>query len=132
MAIARTTPSARPHPVTAVHRAERGVALGPVTELARQKRTVVRVGEIELLVIFHRRRFTVVENRCPHAGAALDDARVSRGALTCSAHFHRYPLDGGPCLGGPTHRIGGRLHTVPTRDIDGCLYADVDAAQRSG
>lgn len=130
MAFARTTPSARSHPVSGIDRGEHGVALGPVTELARRKRTVVRVGDIELLVIFHRGRFTVVPNRCPHAGAALDDARISRGTLTCSAHFNRYRLDGGACVSGP--RGGGRLHMVPTRDVDGCLYADVDAAHRAG
>jgi nitrite reductase/ring-hydroxylating ferredoxin subunit len=110
------------------------VALGPVDELARRKRTVVRVGGIELLVIFHRRRFTVVENRCPHAGAALDDARISGRTLTCSAHFHRYPLGGGSCVGRPRHQVGrgGRLRPLPTRDVDGCLYADIDAAQRTG
>jgi nitrite reductase/ring-hydroxylating ferredoxin subunit len=133
MTFARTAPSARPHPVIGIDRGEHGVALGPVDELARRKRTVVRVGDIELLVIFHRRRFTVVENRCPHAGAALEDARISGRTLTCSVHRHRYPLGGGSCVGG-THRVGrgGRLRPLATRDVDGCLYADVDAAQRAG
>ena len=116
------------------YRCEHGVALGPVSELARRKRTVVAVGELELLVIFHRKRFTVVENRCPHAGAALDDAHVTGRTLTCAAHSYRYPLRGGACVVGPRGRgrHGGFLRTLPTREAHGCLYATVDAAQRAG
>jgi hypothetical protein len=33
-----------------------------------------------------------------------------------------------------SHRVGGggRLRTLAARDVDGCLYADLDAAQRTG
>lgn len=134
MAFARTAPPARPRPVIGIDRGEQGVALGPTNELARRKRTVIRVRDIELLVIFARKRFTVVENRCPHAGAALDDARISWRTLTCSAHFNRYLLSGGACVGGPARRVGGggRLRTLPASDVDGYLYADLDAARRTG
>ena len=130
MAFARRAPAVRSHPVTGIDHGEEGVALGPANELARRKRTVITVGDIDLLVIFHRKRFTVVENRCPHAGAALDDARISWRTLTCSAHSNRYLLSGGACVGGPTHRVGGggRLRTLPVRDVDGYLYADFDPA----
>jgi hypothetical protein len=33
-----------------------------------------------------------------------------------------------------SHRVGGgsRQRTLPARDVDGYLYADLDAAQRAG
>ena len=129
----RIAPSAR-NLVGGAHLCEHGVALGPVSELARRKRTVVSVGKLELLVIFHCKRFTVVENRCPHAGAALDDAHVTRRTLTCAAHSYRYALGGGACVAGPRRRggEGGCLRTLPTREAHGCLYVTVDASQWAG
>lgn len=107
------------------------VALGPVTEFAQQKRRVVSVAGLKMLVIYHRRWFTVVENRCPHLGARLDHARISMRTLTCTAHFCRHSLvDGKPV---PTPRCGldhgGQLTMFTTRVVDGRLYAVVDRAR---
>ena len=129
----RAGPEDSPEGNSPEDRPEDTVVLGSIKQLARQQRVVVRVGERELLVIFHGKRFTVVENRCPHSGAALDDARVTRRTLTCAVHSYRYALDGGACVAAsqPWGR-GGRLTTFPTRVVDGFLYADVDSARRAG
>lgn len=104
------------------------VALGPADVLARQKRCVVAAGGLELLVIFHRKRFTVVENRCPHLGARLADARVSRRSLTCPLHSHRYSLDDGTFMSAPGYVAdrNRRLNLFSTQVVDGCLYAVID------
>jgi nitrite reductase/ring-hydroxylating ferredoxin subunit len=106
------------------------VALGPADILARQKRCVIAADGFEFLVIFHRKRFTVVENRCPHIGAKLADARVSRRSLTCSLHSHRYSLVDGTFLSAPSHVAdrNRRLTLFSTRVVDGWLYAVVDRA----
>ena len=104
------------------------VCLGSVAELARHKRTVVVADGLELLVLCVRRRFTVIENRCPHLGLPLDDARVVGRTLVCASHGYKYSLsDGGHipgwrCPGGDV----GRLRLVPTRVEDGSVYAVVD------
>lgn len=133
MAFLRTGPSTS-RPVVGTDHGQQGVVLGCAADLARRKRTTVSVDGLLLLVIFRRKRFTVVENRCPHAGAALDDARVMGRTLTCAAHSYRYPLTGGACVSGPRYSRmrGGCLRTVPTREVDGCLYAIVDQAERCG
>ena len=106
---------------------DREVALGPATVLARRKRCVVTVDELALLVIFHRRRFTVLQNRCPHLGAELDGARIFGRSLTCPRHSYRYSLVDGTlqsaprCLG----RLDGRLTIYSTRVVDGWLYASI-------
>jgi nitrite reductase/ring-hydroxylating ferredoxin subunit len=109
------------------------VVLGPVALLARRRRSVVTAGELELLVIFHRRRFTVVESRCPHVGASLDDALISRRSLTCSLHGYRYSLVDGAFVSAPRCSAGstGHLKVFSTRVADGYLYAAVEGAPRT-
>jgi nitrite reductase/ring-hydroxylating ferredoxin subunit len=91
---------------------------------------VIAAGGFEFVVIFHRKRFTVVENRCPHRGVKLADARVSRRSLTCSLHSHRYSLVDGTFLSAPNYVAdrNRRLTMFSTRVVDGCLYAIVDRA----
>jgi nitrite reductase/ring-hydroxylating ferredoxin subunit len=109
------------------------VVLGPVALLAQRKRSVVTAGGLELLVILHRRRFTVVENRCPHVGASLDDARISRRSLTCSLHGYRYSLLDGAFVSAPRCLAGStsRLKMFSTRVADGYLYTFVEHAPRA-
>jgi nitrite reductase/ring-hydroxylating ferredoxin subunit len=106
---------------------ERLVALGTVRELSRSKRSVVIVDGIELLVLCARRRFTVVENRCPHLGLPLDDARVVGRTIVCNAHGYKYALADGAHIPGWRCPSGqtGRLRLIPTRVHDGVLYAVV-------
>jgi nitrite reductase/ring-hydroxylating ferredoxin subunit len=110
------------------------VPLGPITEFSRRKRQVVTVGGLQLLVIFGRRRFTVIENRCPHLGARLDNARIGRFTLTCPMHSFRYSLTSGAYDPGPRCRSvqGGRLTLLPTRAKNGWLYAIVGRSLMSG
>jgi nitrite reductase/ring-hydroxylating ferredoxin subunit len=109
------------------------IPLGPVIELARAERQVVIACGLELLVIFKRRRFTVVENRCPHLGARLDNARIGRYTLTCPMHSFRYSLADGARDPGPRCRpaASGRLTLFPTRVVNGWLYA-ADVRARTG
>lgn len=111
-------------------RADTLVLLGSAEELARRKRAVVVQDGLELLVLCVRRRFTVVENRCPHLGLPLDDARVVGRTLVCSAHGFKYGLGDGAHVPGwrcPTGQAG-RLRLFATHVEDGCLYAVVPTA----
>lgn len=104
---------------------ERVVPLGNVRELSRSKRSVVLVDGVELLVLSVRRRFTVLENRCPHLGLPLDDARVVGKTIVCNAHGYKYALTDGAHIPGwrcPSGSVG-RLRLIPTRVEDGVLYA---------
>ncbi|MBB3636256.1 MULTISPECIES: Rieske 2Fe-2S domain-containing protein [unclassified Mycolicibacterium] len=109
---------------------EWAIPLGAADVLARHKRCVIEADGFEFLVIFHRKRFTVVENRCPHIGAKLADARISRRGLTCSLHAHRYSLVDGTFLSAPSYVAdrNRRLTLFSTRVVEGCLYAVLDRA----
>jgi nitrite reductase/ring-hydroxylating ferredoxin subunit len=116
------------HTAAAVDDVADEVALGPVTDLARRKRHVVAIGGLELLVIFHRKRFTVVTNRCPHRGGRLDTGHIRWRTLTCPQHAYRYSLVDGRSVAAPGCAAGrgGRLTMIPTRVVDGFLYASLD------
>jgi nitrite reductase/ring-hydroxylating ferredoxin subunit len=130
MQIVRTShpPQVHTPPADSADSGHSYLALGPVSVLARQKRCVVKVGGLELLVIFHRRRFTVLENRCPHLGAGLADAPVSRRSVKCPLHSHRYSLVDGTFMSAPGYVAGSNrpLTLLPTRVVEGCLYAAID------
>jgi nitrite reductase/ring-hydroxylating ferredoxin subunit len=104
---------------------QRLVPLGAVAELSRSKRSVVIVNGQQLLVLCVRRRFTVLENRCPHLGLPLDDARVVGRTLVCPGHGYKYALADGARVAGWRCPSGGgeRLALVPTRVEDGLLCA---------
>jgi nitrite reductase/ring-hydroxylating ferredoxin subunit len=116
--------------VTAPQTQHRVVALGVAEDLRWSKRSVVVVDGRELLVLCVRRRFTVVENRCPHLGLPLDDGRVVGRTLVCSGHGYKYALDDGARIPGwrcsPSPRE--RLTLVSCRVDDGVLYAELPAS----
>jgi nitrite reductase/ring-hydroxylating ferredoxin subunit len=103
---------------------QRRVALGTVDELRHAKRSVVTVDGRELLVLCVRRRFTVVENSCPHLGQPLDDARIVGRTLVCSSHGYRFALTDGAHIPGwrCSSRDVGRLTLLTTVEEDGVLY----------
>jgi nitrite reductase/ring-hydroxylating ferredoxin subunit len=108
------------------------VRLGSVAELSRAKRIVVVADVVELLVLCVRRRFTVVENTCPHLGLPLDDGRVVGRTLVCAAHGFKYALSDGAHIPGWRCPAGqaGWLRLFPTRVEDGSLYAVLDRSAR--
>lgn len=106
---------------------QRVVALGDVEELRRAKRSVVDVSGRELLVLCVRHRFTVVENKCPHLGLPLDDARVVGRTLVCGGHGYKYALDDGRRIPGwrCSSANGERLTLITTVVDGGVLYAEL-------
>ncbi|QIX52631.1 Rieske (2Fe-2S) protein [Rhodococcus sp. DMU1] len=76
--------------------------VGHVEELFSRGRAVVPVGpdELPVLVVKTRRGLFAVTNRCPHRGASLDDAEVSRSTITCALHEYRFDLRSGRVTGG--------------------------------
>ena len=117
--------------VSLEHQQQRLVALGNVDELRRSKRTVVVVDGRELLVLHVRRHFTVVENRCPHLGLPLDDARIVGRTLVCSMHGYKYALADGAHIPGWRCPSGGagRLTLLATSIEGGVLYAVLSAVE---
>jgi len=100
------------------------LSLGAVNDLRKAKRSVVAVDGRELLVLCVRKRFTVVENSCPHLGRPLDDARIVGRTIVCSSHGYKYSLADGAAIPGwrCSASGGGRLTLLPTVVEDGVLY----------
>jgi nitrite reductase/ring-hydroxylating ferredoxin subunit len=111
------------------------VRLGRVADLARRKRTLVVVDGVELLVLCVRRRFTVVENRCPHLGSSLANGKIVGRTLTCAAHGYKYALEDGALIPGwrSSARHSLRLAVLATEVKAGSLLVNIgDVLSRHG
>ena len=58
---------------------------------------MLRVGALGASVVVVRTRKGVVafEDRCPHRGRTLADARIVRDQVQCAGHGWRFRIDGG-------------------------------------
>jgi nitrite reductase/ring-hydroxylating ferredoxin subunit len=81
---------------------------GPVTfkrvmeleRLASSTKVPVQVGSWPVLLIRTENAVHALLNSCPHAGAALTEARIRRGAIICPAHGGAFLVTDGQCVGG--------------------------------
>lgn len=56
------------------------------SELGDRKPILVRVGQVDLVVIRYDEQLSVLYGRCPHRGAPMDEARVEGDSLVCVEH----------------------------------------------
>lgn len=91
---------------------------GPADRLLSEGRALAYAGETEVLVVRTRRGIFAVENRCPHLGRHLTDAKVSGRKLTCRGHNRGFDLASGK----PTGRLLPR--EPPLRMFDVALIDD--------
>lgn len=62
------------------------------------------------LALFHTSSgIRAVKNRCPHAGARLDDGILRKDKLTCIWHGWQFNLTNGKCL----NQANARLRLLP-------------------
>jgi nitrite reductase/ring-hydroxylating ferredoxin subunit len=88
------------------------VAVAKWSELSDRKPILVRVGDVDLLVIRYGDQLSVLYGRCPHRGAAMNEARVEGDSLVCIEHGWDFRFTTGvsdanaaDCL----HRFASRL-----------------------
>ncbi len=93
-----------------------------VEDLADGKLRVFRISEGRSIVVIRRQNtFTACENRCPHAGAPLDDALIRGNTLTCVWHGFQFDLCSGACLEEPDEKP---LSLLSLCIRDGKVYLD--------
>lgn len=63
----------------------------------------------------------VVDGRCPHAGAPMEDGWLHEGAVVCPWHRYRFSPRDGRCENNARYR----LPTYPTTVVNGRVIADV-------
>jgi nitrite reductase/ring-hydroxylating ferredoxin subunit len=63
----------------------------------------------------------VVDGRCPHAGAPMEDGWLHDGAVVCPWHRYRFSPRDGRCENNARYR----LPTYPTTVVNGRVIADV-------
>lgn len=74
------------------------VALERLLNLHDGYRRVFRVAQRDVLLLVAEGRSFLLENRCPHQGAALHGATLSGRTLRCGRHGVEFDLDSGRAL----------------------------------
>lgn len=69
--------------------------VGDAAEVQRRRRTVVSVGDDEIVVIAHDGGLFAMDNRCIHRQRELNKGVVLRGRLVCPGHQWAFALDTG-------------------------------------
>jgi nitrite reductase/ring-hydroxylating ferredoxin subunit len=91
---------------------------------AAPSRPVHGGGAGRVLAVFRDRdtaATVVVDGRCPHAGAPMEDGWLHDGAVVCPWHRHRFSPRDGRCENNARYR----LPTYPTTVVNGHMIADV-------
>ena len=79
-------------------------------------------GAGRVLAVFRDTAATVVvDGRCPHAGAPMEDGWLHDGAVVCPWHRYRFSPRDGRCENNARYR----LPTYPTTVVNGRVIADV-------
>jgi methylamine---glutamate N-methyltransferase subunit C len=93
-------------------RGDEELAIARWSALGDRQPTMVRVGEVELVLVRDGDALSVLYGRCPHRGAPMGDARVEGESLLCAEHGWDFRLDTGvseanteDCL----HRFASRI-----------------------
>ncbi len=101
------------------------VLAGPVDELRRLGRKVVRVGRTPVLVLYVDGVWHAIDNRCPHMGFPLHRGDLEDGILACHWHHARFDVTCGATLDpwaddAETWQVyveGGNVYVDPARPV---------------
>ncbi|MAG36349.1 MAG: hypothetical protein CL878_08905 [Dehalococcoidia bacterium] len=109
-------------------------------DLPANRREVVRVGSLKVLLVNHQDRILAFEDRCPHLRLPLKPAKITDDfSLVCAWHHSTFDLNTGnveawspwPALMGPTLAFLRRnskrsLQMWPTRLQDGYIWVGME------
>lgn len=73
------------------------VEAGPVDRLAKERKRVVRVGDVDVLVLWHEGAPHALANLCVHKERELARGTIFSGRIVCPGHQWAFDLDTGWC-----------------------------------
>ncbi|HSL58215.1 MAG TPA: Rieske 2Fe-2S domain-containing protein [Acidimicrobiales bacterium] len=77
--------------------AEAWVEVTTTAQLARERKRVVRAGDVDVVVIWHDGAPYALANRCVHKDRELARGTVFSGRIVCPGHQWAFDLDTGWC-----------------------------------
>ncbi|HEX8339437.1 MAG TPA: Rieske 2Fe-2S domain-containing protein [Tepidisphaeraceae bacterium] len=94
-------------------------------ELKEGEGKSVEIDGHRLAVFLHEGRVSVIDDRCPHAGASLSAGWIDRGCAVCPLHAWAFDLRDGKLQG--TGAVGVDVYASRAIDHDGkkLIQADV-------
>ena len=70
-----------------------------VSDISPEKPYVFHLKDkIEIVIFQHENNYFALENRCPHAGARLNEGILKDNILTCIWHGWQFDIESGQCL----------------------------------
>ena len=88
-------------------------------EVSEGRGMVVEADGTRLAVIRSGDSYSVLFDRCPHAGGSLGSGWVEEGAIVCPLHRWSFRLRDGRCLDVP----GNSAHVIESRVASGQVFA---------
>lgn len=110
----------------------------PVDSLPENERKVVKVGERNILLLYHDSKLFAVDNICPHLKLPMKKGKITEdGAIVCPWHHSVFDLCTGdvkewspwpPVVGKALSLISGSkdLSVFPVRVEEGSIWVDVE------
>ena len=110
----------------------------PVDSLSEDERQVVKVGEHNILLLYHENQLIAIDNKCPHLKLPLKKGQItSDGALVCPWHKSAFDLCTGevkqwtpwpPIVGKALGMINNEkaLSVFPVKVEEGDIYVEIE------
>jgi nitrite reductase/ring-hydroxylating ferredoxin subunit len=76
------------------------VSVGPINRLKREKRSIFRFQQKQVLLLWMNEQFFAIDNKCPHQGFPLESGSIDfeNFNITCPYHNWSFDLISGKCL----------------------------------
>lgn len=71
--------------------------LEKTTALCHNYKKVFKIDKLDLMLIQHEGKLSLLEATCPHAGYPMNDAKVIGSNLRCSMHGYLFDISNGEC-----------------------------------
>ena len=97
--------------------------IASVAQTRDREITLVRAGELEILLCRWQDRLYAVRNLCSHALKPLADGHIEQGAIFCPVHGGSFSLTSGQALTRPALRP---IATYPVKIQGDQVFIDVD------
>ena len=88
-----------------------------LSEITPGTKKLVKINDLDVVLINDWGRFFACENVCPHQGSPMLGGIVKNGIISCPRHGWRYDLTNGSCLDHPEVALNVYAVTVNGEEI---------------
>jgi 3-phenylpropionate/trans-cinnamate dioxygenase ferredoxin subunit len=98
------------------------VEVGEYIELEDQQRKCIRLGGIDIALLFVNTSFYAIENVCPHEGGPVGEGEINGQKITCPWHGAVFDIENGALISGPAEEP---LRCFPILKRNGRVFVEL-------